>query len=84
MSVLWAVVYESLHRSEQSVKPARICTEAAVVSALAYFVDYHVAPRRLRPGFKKHLGPRSIFAVYAAFGAGLALATLLKQRGERL
>lgn len=87
MSVLWATLYESLHRSEEGVKPARICAEAAVVGALAYCVDYHVAPRRLRPGFKKHLGPRSIFAVYAAFGAGLALTTLLKQRsrarGER-
>lgn len=83
MSVLWATLYESLHRSERDLKPARICAEAAVVSALAYCVDYHVAPRRLRPGFKKHLGPRSIFAVYAAFGVGLAAVTLLGKRAKQ-
>src|SRR5690606_130631 len=53
------------------------------VGSLAYIVDYHVAPARLRPGFKKHLGPRSIFAVYAAFAAGLALVTFVRQRAAR-
>jgi hypothetical protein len=80
MSVLWAATYESLERSRERVSPARICAQAAFVTSLAYCVDYHLAPRRLRPGFKKHLGPRSIFSVYAAFAAGLALSSLLRSR----
>ncbi len=81
MSILWASVYEQVQdqsRQEsvtQSV--ARTCANAALVATLAYVVDYGVAPRRLRPGFKKHLGSRSIFFAYTAFGAGLVLASLL-------
>jgi hypothetical protein len=80
MSVLWAATYESLGRSGERVSATRICAQAAFVTSLAYCVDYHLAPRRLRPGFKKHLGPRSIFSVYAAFAAGLALSSLLRSR----
>lgn len=80
MSVLWAMTYESLAGSRERATPARICTRAVLVASLAYCIDYHVAPHRLRPGFKKHLGPRSIFTVYAAFAAGLALASLFRSR----
>lgn len=88
MSVLWATLYENACRAEEHKGLAHVCLDALSVTSFAYVVDYHVAPRRLRPGFKKHLGPRSIFTVYAAFAAGLALTTLLKQRrkisrGER-
>lgn len=88
MSILWATLYEGACRSEERKGIASVCLDALSVSSLAYVVDYHVAPRRLHPGFKKHLGPRSIFMVYAAFAAGLALTTLVKQgrnvsRGER-
>src|SRR5690606_2160671 len=79
-SVLWASVYENVCRSGEPKSLLRICADAAAVGSLAYIVDYHVAPARLRPGFKKHLGPRSIFAVYAAFAAGLALVTFVRQR----
>ncbi len=80
MSILWASVYESVCRSPEPKSLTRIVGEAAGVGALAYVVDYYVAPSRLRPGFRKHLGPRSIFAVYASFAAGLALATIVRQR----
>lgn len=79
MSIAWAFMYA--HMCERRHASARqLCTSAATVAGLAYLVDYHVAPRRLRPGFKKHLGPRSIFAVYAAFAVGLAASAI----GERL
>jgi hypothetical protein len=56
---------------------------AAAISAIAYGVDYHVVPRRLTPGFESHLRPRSMAAVYAAFGVGLALSSLaLRGRGR--
>jgi hypothetical protein len=78
-SVLWATVYESAFGSERRGFE-RVCLEAAAIASLAYVVDYHLTPRRLRPGFKKHLGPISIFFVYAAFAAGLALTTVGRSR----
>jgi hypothetical protein len=56
---------------------------AAAVSVVAWLVDYHVVPRRLTPGFESHLRPRSMAAVYAAFGAGLALSSLARCRRGR-
>jgi hypothetical protein len=80
MSILWANVYEELQSRSQSNSVASTCANAAIVSTLGYVIDYGVAPKRLRPGFKKHLGPASIFCVYASFGVGLALATRLSSR----
>ena len=80
MSVLWANVYEELQSRSQMHSASSTCANAAIVSTLGYVVDYGVAPKRLRPGFKKHLGPASIFCVYASFGVGLALASWLSSR----
>lgn len=79
MSILWATLYERACRSEERKSVARICVEAASVTSLAYFIDYRVAPPRLRPGFKKHLGPGSLLTVYLAFAAGLALTSIARQ-----
>lgn len=79
MSVLWANAYEELESRSQHPSLLSTCSNAAVIATLAYVVDYGVAPRRLRPGFKKHLGAASILIVYASFGAGLALASLLER-----
>jgi hypothetical protein len=59
---------------------ARRCIEAATTAAAAYIVDYTFTPRRLRPGFRKHLGPGSMFAVYATFAAGLAAPAIVRDR----
>ncbi len=80
MSILWANVYEELQYRSKSNSVASTCANAGIISTLGYVVDYGVAPKRLRPGFKKHLGPTSIFCVYASFGVGLALATWASSR----
>src|SRR5688500_15660649 len=59
MSVLWANAYEQLQCRSIPPSIAATCAHAALVATLAYVVDYGVAPRRLRPGFKKHLSARS-------------------------
>lgn len=64
-------------RSDKSI--GRICAEAIATGATAYYVDYYVTPRRLRPGFDKHLSPASMFAVYASFAAGLAATAIARQ-----
>lgn len=83
-SIFWASFYEHLFgrsrdRELEQVSVGQIVAEAAATTAVAYFVDYYVTPKRFRPGFKKHLGPRSIFASYAAFAAGLAVTTLARR-----
>jgi hypothetical protein len=66
-SVWWALVQEGLRRP-------------AVVAGLAYLVDYHVVPRRLRPGFEAHLSAKSMVLVYGALAAGYALGNALNRR----
>lgn len=82
MSIFWAAAHELACTSSRVKNPTRICVVSAGIGALAYVVDYHVAPRRLRPGFRKHLGPRSLFVVYAAFAAGLALTSLTRGKNR--
>jgi len=80
MSIMWATVHERVFgESDAEKSTTRCCIEAATTATVAYVADYHIAPRRLRPGFKKHLGPRSIFVVYAAFAVGLAATCIARK-----
>jgi hypothetical protein len=85
-SVFWAIGYEFLfgrRRQELRAVPVPlIVLEAAAIAGCAYLCDYGVAPKRMRPGFRKHLGPAAIFASYAAVAVGLAAATCYRQRSS--
>lgn len=84
MSVLWAALYERLFGfGERDKRNLRICMEAAALVSLAFIVDYGCTPRRLHPGFRKHLTRRSLFIVYASFAAGLALTSIARRRQRR-
>lgn len=77
-SVFWAVLYEkALSRPPRS--PPAVLRDAAAVAGLACFADYRIAPARLTPGFEKRLSRRSLFMIYAAFAAGLALRDLSRR-----
>jgi hypothetical protein len=65
----WAVLHEKLFGG-RARSPWR---DAAITAAIASFVDYRVAPKRLQPGFEAHLARPSLLLVYAAFAAGLAV-----------
>ena len=81
-SIFWAVIHEAVFGGSRRAKPAiQHCAEAAVSAGTAYVVDYYLTPRRFRPGFEKHVSPKGMFAVYAAFAAGLAIAAIA--RGNR-
>lgn len=78
MSVGWAVVYEKTLGAPAPLRtPTARVGSAAATAAMAYCVDYYLTPRRLRPGFEKHLCGASMFAVYASFAAGLAVAKFI-------
>lgn len=82
-AIFWGVVYETLlmrRRGTDRARPgpaAKIAT-AGTTAALAYAVDYHAVPKRLTPGFEAHLSGRSMFYVYTALAAGLAVAALCR------
>jgi hypothetical protein len=88
-SIFWATFFEKWfgERRREGIG-ARELADAALVSAMACFVDYQMTPRRLTPGFELRLSRASLFAVYAAFAVGLAvggkpdLRALDRGRGE--
>jgi hypothetical protein len=78
-SIFWAVLHETVFGGSRRRKPPlQHCAEAVASAATAYVVDYHLTPRRLRPGFEKHVSANGMVAVYAAFAAGLALAAIAR------
>jgi hypothetical protein len=78
-STFWAALYAAVFRNARAKSVPRVLAEAAGTTAAAYVVDYKLTPKRLRPGFEKHIGPKSMVAVYAAFALGLAAVTLLRR-----
>jgi hypothetical protein len=85
-SVFWALWHEKLFGSAKVARrtPALALGDAAATAAFAYVVDYRLTPRRLMPGYERRLSRRSLFAVYTAFAAGLALGgALLALSGRR-
>jgi hypothetical protein len=68
-SVFWAALFERARRARPAL-PAAIAT-----AALACVVDYRCTPQRFTPGFEKRLSRAALLATYAAFAAGLALAS---------
>ena len=78
-SVFWATAYEGWLASRRPPHPV---AAAAAVTLVAYMVDYHVVPRRLTPGFERHLHKGDMLLTYVAFGAGLAAAALWRQHQD--
>jgi hypothetical protein len=80
-SVFWATLFEKWfghHNDKQEFR--KTIANGMAVSALANFVDYKMTPKRLQPGYEMRLSKKSLLAVYAAFGLGLALRSLLAKR----
>jgi hypothetical protein len=76
-SWFWAVCHaEMFERTPRIKSSGRYLSEGLAIAAIAALVDYGLTPRRLRPGFDKHLSLPALTAVYAAFGVGLALPKL--------
>jgi hypothetical protein len=70
---MWVVLYEVLFgKAKRRGDTNKALLGGAAVSGLAYLIDYHVVPARLKPGFEKHLMPRSLFFIYAVLALALA------------
>lgn len=75
-SLLWG----SVHEGTLERVGARPWQVAPAVAAMAMVVDYGVVPRRLSPGFERHLSRPGLVAVYATFAVGLVLGSRLARR----
>jgi hypothetical protein len=81
MAMGWALLHERVFGQSTTVQPAsRVLRNAALTATVANLVDYQLTPRRLQPGFDAQLSRKALFGIYAAFGIGLALYDLAKQR----
>ncbi|MCB5191477.1 hypothetical protein LG198_12130 [Methylobacillus arboreus] len=78
-ATFWAIIYEHATKSRPVGNAVQLYADAAVISALACFVDYHLTPHRLRPGYEMRLSRMSLLVVYAAFALGLARQKLSRQ-----
>jgi hypothetical protein len=72
VSIGWATLHEKYAARRRSPLASDLLA-AGLTAGFACFMDYGVARGRLRPGFEKHLGKRSLAVVYCAFALGLAL-----------
>ena len=77
-SVFWAVLFEKTFGGALSGRPARTFAASAATATVACFVDYQLTPKRLTPGFEHRLSKTSLFLVYAAFAAGLAITEIAR------
>jgi hypothetical protein len=82
-SVWWALFYEGLFGRRARRSPHAAVASGAAIAGAAYIVDYCVVSPRFRPGFERYLSARSMFAVYAALAAGLAVAAIFTRERPR-
>ncbi len=84
--LFWAALYEKLFgkRAEKGDVVGALAG-SALISAVAYGVDYLLVPRRAAPGFEKRLPPKAVALVYAGLALALAYRGLAarKQKAGR-
>jgi hypothetical protein len=80
----WAALHEQLVGGEVEKGNVPVAfAGGALVSALAYFTDYYLVPKRMTPGMEKRLSGRSLFFIYSVLAGGLAFGSLLNARRKR-
>ena len=68
----WALLHELFFgRAARRGETGKSILGGFLVSALAYIIDYHLVPPRLKPGFERHLVPRSLFFIYVILALAL-------------
>jgi hypothetical protein len=82
-ALMWALFYERWLGEARSQDALTIVTRAALMTAIAAFVDYRLTPKRLTPGFEAHLNRASMVGAFAAIGVGLATGAFLNRRRKR-
>lgn len=84
----WALLHEwliSRHRNRRRSRNRAQSNLApfaggALVSLVAYLADYHLVPERLKPGFERHLQPKSLLFIYVLLALALGASNLWKRK----
>lgn len=80
-ATFWAILFERFAgKYLDRTTPVGTLTASAASAAFACFADYKLTPRRLHPGYEKHLSKASLAVVYAGFALGLAAGAALIRR----
>jgi hypothetical protein len=79
-ALMWALFYERWLGDAPERTSGTLVANAALIAALAAFVDYQLTPKRLTPGFEAHLSRTELVGVFAAIGVGLAAGAVLNRR----
>jgi RsiW-degrading membrane proteinase PrsW (M82 family) len=70
----WVLLYELFFgRARRRGQTGTAFLGGALVAGLAYLFDYHAVPERLKPGFERHLMPRSLLFIYATLAVALSV-----------
>ena len=80
----WAYLHEWLFgKAQDEGKIGTSLVGGAAISLLAYLIDYHLVPKRFKPGFERHLQPKSLVFIYVILALALGLGGFLTGRGKR-
>ena len=80
----WAVLHEQLvGRAVEKGNVPMAFAGGALVSAIAYFTDYYLVPKRMTPGVEKRLSGRSLLFIYTVLAGGLAVGSLLNAKRKQ-
>lgn len=71
----WALIYELFFGGSRG---AKALTGGALVSLLAYIVDYKIVPPRFSPGFEHRVSCRSLLWIYVVLALGLSFGAQSK------
>jgi hypothetical protein len=81
-ATFWTILFERYAGKHLDRKtPGGLLSASAATAACAAFADYNLTPRRMRPGYEKHLSAPSLAVVYGSFALGLAAGAALIRRG---
>jgi hypothetical protein len=69
--LFWAAVVETWVQEAPIRSTPDALARGGLAAALAYVVDYHALPRRLRPGYERKLSTPQLLQVYASLAAAL-------------
>jgi len=75
----WTIIYEKLCGESAEENPSAALAGGALVSLLAYVVDYHVVPKRLTPGLEKRLSCKSLIAIYAVLALSMSIVSMARK-----
>jgi hypothetical protein len=80
-ATFWSVLFERACGDVLDRKdPVATLGTAGAAAAASCFVDYHLTPQRLQPGYEQHLSRPSLALVYGGLGLGLAVGAMLCRR----